>query len=556
MPCKGLLLTLTDNAQVEFTPHPTDGTLTYIDSTGDDAGSSSTAPLREVQFIAHQGRLVFPGRACRGVYLKDAAQAVPLLAALLDRHGVTHNLSDTPLTAAPFAIGDLVRANNRVYRITKYMQSWNRYGLEDQSGATLWRDGKALRSLPRVLLSWDERMSLHGAGDTRELLAAPERCDRAAKVWDLLQSSGLAARCHIIPVTPASKEQVCLVHTTAHYEKVMSCDTACLQDASNDAQTLLSEGSPMAARLAAGCVVGAMRAVVECSAPAALAVVRPPGHHALPDAAMGFCLFNNVAVAAKVAMKEYHLSRILILDWDVHHGNGIQDIFYDDPNVMYISLHVRAGGKFYPGTGAKNETGAKAGEGFNINIAWWNTGVGDDEYRAAFESIVMPVARDFDPELVFISAGFDAAEGDPLGECKVTPECFGWMTQQLLTLADGKVVAALEGGYSTEVLAACSAAVLLSLVQDGWAQVLPVITSPLSPGSPPAASPLNASTKTVSAFSRTEKGLDLSQYTCPPSSWAALADTARYVNEVYSPNLPKTVSCKAIGPVCRRPWSV
>lgn len=182
------------------------------------------------------------------------------------------------------------------------------------------------------------------------------------------------------------------------------------------------------------------------------AIVRPPGHHAEPQQAMGFCFFNSVAIAARVLQKDHRVHKILIFDWDVHHGNGTQEIFYDDPRVLVISMHRHDDGNFFPGTGGPNECGTGAGVGYNINIGWsggLNPPLGDAEYLAAFRSVVLPIAREFDPDLILVSAGFDATDGHlpPLGGYRVSPACFGYMTRQLMQLAHGRVVLALEGGY-------------------------------------------------------------------------------------------------------------
>lgn len=207
-----------------------------------------------------------------------------------------------------------------------------------------------------------------------------------------------------------------------------------------------------AARMAAGCVSELASKVASGEIRNGFAVVRPPGHHAEHQQAMGFCFFNSVSIAAKLLRKKYEMDKILIVDWDVHHGNGIQQIFFDDPHVLYISLHRHDGGNFFPGTGDPNEIGCNDGTGFTVNIAWsgsLNPRIGDAEYLAAFRSIIMPIARDFDPEMVIVACGFDAAAGHPapLGGYEVSPACFGWMTKQLMNLASGKIVLSLEGGY-------------------------------------------------------------------------------------------------------------
>jgi len=191
---------------------------------------------------------------------------------------------------------------------------------------------------------------------------------------------------------------------------------------------------------------------------------------------MGFCLFNNVPIAARVCQQDFPdvCRKVLILDWDVHHGNGIQNMFYDDPNVLYISLHVYQNGIFYPGKpdnpmtpdGGIDKCGAGKGLGKNINIGWHEQGMGDGEYMAAFQKIIMPIAHEFNPDLVIISAGFDAAAGDELGGCFVTPACYAHMTHMLMSLAGGKVAVCLEGGYNLEAISKSALAVARTLMGD------------------------------------------------------------------------------------------
>ena len=163
---------------------------------------------------------------------------------------------------------------------------------------------------------------------------------------------------------------------------------------------------------------------------------------------MGFCFFNSVAVAARVLLSRHQLARVLIVDWDVHHGNGIQRMFYEEAQVMYISLHRHDAGNFFPGTGHARELGAGPGEGFNWNVAWSGETMGDAEYLAAFRSLVMPIGRAFSPSMVLVACGFDAAQGHPFnfGGYHLSPACFGHMTRQLMALANGRLVLSLEGG--------------------------------------------------------------------------------------------------------------
>lgn len=207
-----------------------------------------------------------------------------------------------------------------------------------------------------------------------------------------------------------------------------------------------------AARMAVGCTVDLAVRTWTGDIRNGFAIVRPPGHHAEVQQAMGFCFFNSIAIAARQLQKEHRVHKILIFDWDVHHGNGTQSIFYDDPRVLVISMHRHDEGNFFPGTGNPDECGTGAGLGFNVNVAWsggLNPPLGDSEYLAAFRAIVMPIAREFDPDIVLVSAGFDAADGHapPLGGYRVSPACFGFMTRQLMQLAHGRLVLALEGGY-------------------------------------------------------------------------------------------------------------
>jgi histone deacetylase 6 len=224
------------------------------------------------------------------------------------------------------------------------------------------------------------------------------------------------------------------------------------------------------ATLAAGGAIEACKAVVQGAVRNAIAIIRPPGHHAESDSPSGFCIFNNVPIAARVCQDAYPdvCRKVLILDWDVHHGNGIQHAFYDDPNVLYISLHVFRGGHFYPNLpdGNLDYTGEGRGEGKNVNIPWADHGMGDAEYIYAFQQIVMPIATEFNPDLVIVSAGFDAAEGDLLGGCFVTPACYGHMTHMLMSLAKGKIVVCLEGGYNLRSIARSALAVTRVLMLE------------------------------------------------------------------------------------------
>jgi histone deacetylase 4/5 len=228
-----------------------------------------------------------------------------------------------------------------------------------------------------------------------------------------------------------------------------------------------------AARTAAGCVTEIAMKVASGEIRNGFAIVRPPGHHAEVQQAMGFCFFNSIAIAVKQVIARLDLERILILDWDVHHGNGIQQIFYEDPRVLYFSIHRHDDGNFFPGTGDPCEVGSEDGIGYNVNLAWSggiDPPLGDAEYLSAFRSLVMPIARDFDPELVVVACGFDAAAGHPapLGGYKLSPACFGYMTKQLKSLARGKLVLSLEGGYDLAAICDATEECVKSLLDDDY----------------------------------------------------------------------------------------
>lgn len=339
-------------------------------------------------------------------------------------------------------------------------------------------------STSRTGLVYDERMRFHVDSDPCE--DHPEQPRRILEIFTELNEAGLVARPGStdpaaayrllpIPIRAASEEEILLVHSKSHLEFVQNL----AGKSEDELRTLESQGydsiyfnnnSWLCASLAAGGAIEAVNAVVAGSVPNAIAVIRPPGHHAEHNEPSGFCFFNNVCIAAKVAQGDFPETcrKVLILDWDVHHGNGVQWAFYDDPNVLYISLHVHRNGTFYPMKPYGNHTycGKDNGEGKNINIPWLRTGMGDADYLYAFQQIVMPIAMEFDPDLVIISAGFDAAAGDELGECFVTPAGYSHMTYMLMQLAKGKVVACLEGGYNLRAIAKSALGVTKTLMGE------------------------------------------------------------------------------------------
>ncbi|KAK2852156.1 hypothetical protein FQN49_005312 [Arthroderma sp. PD_2] len=277
-----------------------------------------------------------------------------------------------------------------------------------------------------------------------------------------------------IEARDATESEITLVHTKEHYDFVKST-----KDMSEDELIELEQTRDSiyfnsltftSALLSCGGAIETCKAVADEKVKNAIAVIRPPGHHAETSKTMGFCLFNNVSVAARACQHVLgdKCRKILILDWDVHHGNGVQKMFYDDPNVLYISIHVYRDGSFYPGgdEGNWDYCGEGLGLGKNVNIPWPTQGMGDGDYLYAFQEVVMPIGYEFDPDLVIISAGFDAAAGDELGGCFVTPPCYSHMTRMLMNLANGKVAVCLEGGYNFRSISKSALAVTRTLMGE------------------------------------------------------------------------------------------
>jgi len=318
----------------------------------------------------------------------------------------------------------------------------------------------------RIALVWDERMELHEEG---KLLPHPERPDRVRAVMSRILASNLAERCTRVECPEASLEALQAVHSG---ELINFVRALAVERGPGDIPPLeLRMTSDMyanahtfhCARLAAGGAAEVACKVVQGEAAHGAAIVRPPGHHAESSMAMGFCFFNSAAVAARAA-QGCGAQRVLILDWDVHHGNGTQHIFEDDPTVMYMSLHRHDHGSFYPGTGAAHEVGTGPGRGYTVNVAWDCGGIQNGDYLAAFTHLLLPIAYEFAPDLIIVSAGFDAAEGDPIGGCRLTAECFSHMTALLKAVAPLALV--LEGGYNLRATAAATEASLRALLGE------------------------------------------------------------------------------------------
>uniref|UniRef100_A0A8C0KIH1 Histone deacetylase n=1 Tax=Canis lupus dingo TaxID=286419 RepID=A0A8C0KIH1_CANLU len=319
----------------------------------------------------------------------------------------------------------------------------------------------------------------------------PEHAGRIQSIWSRLQETGLLSKCERIRGRKATLDEIQTVHSEYH---TLLYGTSPLNRQKLDSKKLLGPisqkmyamlpcggigvdsdtvwnemHSSSAVRMAVGCLVELAFKVAAGELKNGFAIIRPPGHHAEESTAMGFCFFNSVAITTKLLQQKLNVGKVLIVDWDIHHGNGTQQAFYNDPSVLYISLHRYDNGNFFPGSGAPEEVGGGPGIGYNVNVAW--TGgvdppIGDVEYLTAFRTVVMPIAHEFSPDVVLVSAGFDAVEGhlSPLGGYSVTARCFGHLTRQLMTLAGGRVVLALEGGHDLTAICDASEACVSALL--------------------------------------------------------------------------------------------
>ena len=304
----------------------------------------------------------------------------------------------------------------------------------------------------------------YGEHDTGEHVEAP---DRAAAIVAHLEQTDLWSRLELLAPRPATVDDLLTVHTAAYVERVRAASAG--GGAWLDPDTFASPRSFEVALLAAG---GALEVAAAWERGlTAFALVRPPGHHAMPDHAMGFCLFDNVAILARRLLAD-GLERVLILDWDVHHGNGTQAAFYDDPEVLFVSLHQWP---FYPGSGWYSETGAGAGEGFTVNVPL-PAGSTDGDYLHAFDALIEPIVAQFGPQAVLVSAGQDIHVDDTLGSMCVTEAGFAAMAARAAAMAapaGGRLGLVLEGGYNKVASAHAVAAVLRALADDGAAPVGP-----------------------------------------------------------------------------------
>ena len=326
-------------------------------------------------------------------------------------------------------------------------------------------------AVTRTGLAYDPRCLLHDNGsmvvDQTAAgwleVAHAENAARVRRAHRVLERSGVAGSLTPIESRPATREELELVHTPAHIERIeTACRAGSLQRVGPEARAGADSWEP--ALIAAGAAVEAVDRVLEGALRNAYVLSRPPGHHASADQAMGFCLFNNAAIAARRAQSAHGIERVAILDWDVHHGNGTQAVFYEDPSVLFISIHQDS---LYPADeGTTNERGAGAGAGTTVNVPM-PAGSGDAGYVAAIERVVIPALSAFAPGLVILSSGQDAAASDPLGRMSVTTEGFREMTRQISDYAagacDGRIVALQEGGYSIDHMPFCVLATVEAL---------------------------------------------------------------------------------------------
>src|SRR5512136_234387 len=292
----------------------------------------------------------------------------------------------------------------------------------------------------------------------------PESPERLQEIYHMLEEEEMRGRpLGKVKPRPATRPEIEMIHSPAYVDLVAS--TAGKPSVRLDMDTSTCAKSYETALWAAGGLLELIKVVMQGKLDNGFALGRPPGHHAERDRAMGFCLFNNVAIGAHYALNNFSLQRILIVDWDVHHGNGTQKSFYEDPRVLYFSTH-RYG--FYPGTGAPTEVGRGRGEGFTVNVPL-SPGVGDAAYGIIFENVLKPIALEYQPQLILVSAGFDTHYNDPLGGMDVTERGFARMTQILMEIAEattqGKLALTLEGGYNVAAQRRSVKAVLEELSQ-------------------------------------------------------------------------------------------
>ena len=315
--------------------------------------------------------------------------------------------------------------------------------------------------MKRTGLVYHDDFLLHHAGSWH-----PESPERLQSIMNYLSETKLLSELIRVEPYPAGIEWITTIHTREYVDSIQRiCETNGYENL--DADTAVCPDSYRIALLAVGGALAAADALMKQEIDNAFCAVRPPGHHAEMDRAMGFCLFNNIAILARYLQQKHGLERILIVDWDVHHGNGTQNAFYDDPTVFYFSIHQYP---HYPGTGLQTERGIGKGEGYTLNIPLAG-GHGNEDYIKIFREVLAPVAKNFQPNCILISAGFDAHWNDPLAGMQLTEAGYGQLTEIILELAnafcDGRVISLLEGGYNLEMLAKSVAAHIEVMLRGG-----------------------------------------------------------------------------------------
>jgi acetoin utilization deacetylase AcuC-like enzyme len=371
--------------------------------------------------------------------------------------------------------------------------------------------GKLSLEKNSVGFAFDERMLLHKKQDHKH----PEKPERALVIYANLIAKGLTEKLIRIESKEIDEENILKTHTEQHNENVKNLKYIQIPNEKKEKNHQKSQGgknseaeieeiqsklicvdktkerdvlensfrlcydtydnfyTPYAASISTGTLLNCAKAIMENKVNSAFAIIRPPGHHANSNECRGFCFYNNIAVTVNYLKENYGLKKIAIIDWDVHHGDGTQEIFYKEQNPLFISLHRFDKGNFYPTvTGKNSEQGEDEGKGYNINIPWntrgiYNSksGIGDDEYIYAFENLIKPVLKEYKPEIILISCGFDACENDPLGEMSVSPLGYSYMTKELKKIC-GKILVALEGGYNLNSLSRASEAVIRTLLNE------------------------------------------------------------------------------------------
>eukprot|EP00485_Elphidium_margaritaceum_P008411 CAMPEP_0202692422 /NCGR_PEP_ID=MMETSP1385-20130828/6808_1 /ASSEMBLY_ACC=CAM_ASM_000861 /TAXON_ID=933848 /ORGANISM="Elphidium margaritaceum" /LENGTH=430 /DNA_ID=CAMNT_0049347949 /DNA_START=37 /DNA_END=1326 /DNA_ORIENTATION=+ len=295
------------------------------------------------------------------------------------------------------------------------------------------------KKLHKTALFYHRACLLHRPPNNASHVERPERCSCS---YDMLRDYGILQHLQVQTPREATVQEIQQSHTSKHTERVCNQQNAGWYDS----DTFYNSHSARAAKLSAAATIDLMSGILKGEFDNGFALCRPPGHHSCEDRAMGFCLFNNAVVATECVLRSKLANKVLIVDWDVHHGNGTQDMTIDNHQVLYFSVHRHDKGYFYPSTGKVHETG----DGYNVNVPLdvvTDQGYGDEQYLLIWRDVLLPIAKEFAPDIVLISAGFDACIGDPLGQMRITPPCYGLLTRLLLNVCP-KVAIVLEGGYN------------------------------------------------------------------------------------------------------------